>query len=181
MNAKQQCFADLKRFALTLQGVLAAAQELDAIGSIEQATAEAQARLDALHVSIEPVTAQLAFQKSEHVAACDKLKADADQYVAGRKSEGDKLIADAELRAAHIVDGAKTNAEDLIATAEKQAGERAKAIGQSTAELAALKAAISKAKDELDQINSMIPQAHAALATVKESHAAFLSSIGAGR
>lgn len=181
MNAKQQAFADLKRLAQTLRGVLDAAQELNDVGSIEQAAEEAKAQLNSVRADIEQDKTVLKQAQADFTLACDKRKADADQYVTDKRAEVDGIVDAAHRQAAAIMAAAGAQADDALREAEKKASQRIKEIEGSKAELDELRERVAKATIDLDQENQKIAKANEALASVKASHQAFIASIGVNK
>jgi cell division septum initiation protein DivIVA len=122
MNTKQQAAADLKRMSQMLKGIIAIGDDLEAMGSIEQALAESQSRIIKLQgeelelrqrlVSMEDVlkTSQDALQAT--IRKSDERAAEiASTAEAGAK----RIVSEAVDRAFGIVEAAKQEARGLDA------------------------------------------------------------------
>lgn len=151
-NAKQQAAADLKRLSLTLKGILALGDDLDKLGSIEQATAEANSRLELLHA-----------QAGDLQQAIDEKT----QALAGVKDMADGMAKDAEAAAVasrenasrvakQILDDAKAQAADLLAGANAAALEINQRAQVEARALQAVEGAIADKQAVLDALNAQI-------------------------
>ena len=98
--------SNLRRLAVTLQGVIAAADVMERIGSIENAIAEAErARIDALD--------------RKHQAE-EELESTTNA-VARNNETAARTIADAETRAARLMADADTQAAQIVVDAKAEA------------------------------------------------------------
>lgn len=151
----------VKSVGRTFRAVITMADELEKIGSIDQAANEAQRRLDATvkaevdaTASLNTTRTLLASVQAELDAAqtsADALKADA---VAKAQQAADAVLADANMKAAEIVAAAVQKADDVDATT-------------------------AKAQEELDAINQAIADAQATHTDVTTKIDALKTSIGA--
>lgn len=149
---KTQAVADIRRLALFLQGITAIGDDLEALGSLENAAAEAQARLTATtsqeaaaRAAAETATAALTdLQTQQHALQAtidaavqaalddahrraDALMADAEARHAARCAETDGQVADAQAAAEAFRDQATASRAELDAAQLELAGVRAEA------------------------------------------------------
>lgn len=115
--SKQDAANSIRQLAVMFQGMTAAAEALDTIGSIEQATKEAQA-----------ATAKAGADRDAALLELDKAKDDitaarqtAEKVMVEAEREANDLIAKANLRAAQIEQAADDAAKVKMEEANKEA------------------------------------------------------------
>lgn len=140
---------ELRRFANGFRNLLAVADDLERLGQIENAEAEAKARLDALMGRIATAARELERIEAGRAAAeaeCNKRReqaeAEAAQIIAAAKEQAQRRLTEIEARAEALLARAKNDA-DAVASATIEAREKLKAL---EAEIAAKTA-------QLDDIN----------------------------
>lgn len=146
---KIEAARELRWFGNRLRGFLAAADDLEKLGSIENAVAEAETRVATLN--------EQAAAAQERI---DDAQAKADEIVSAANTEAARLIeeANAGVAAAHaeadeIVAKANRRAEEMAATAERRAAEidaRTEAAEQALNDLTAEIADKTAKRDEID-------------------------------
>ena len=116
MAQLQDTAGDLRRVANFLKGITAAADVIERIGSLENATAEAKAALAVAERDRDSALAELADAKAKGKAA-----------VASAQAKADKILADAEAAAkekeATILAEADSLVSSNLSMASQQAGE----------------------------------------------------------
>lgn len=128
MADKLQAAASIRNFANLYKQMGDAADALEAIGSIEQATAEANQALLSKRSELEEVTAQIAditSQRSEAEAQArqtlNDAKAIAEGTVAAANAEAEGVASAAAAQAENVLLGAKDKATAIIQAAQDQA------------------------------------------------------------
>jgi chromosome segregation ATPase len=165
-----QAADSINRLALLYQDMVVAAAALTALGSLEQATGEAQARLDSVRADGDTAVAALAVATQKVVdahTAADSILADARSVAAtataaaneeaarvtqAAKDAADKVIADATAAATELTQGAqaRTDSElERLTELQAQSNTLAAQIVAANAELATVQDNIAKAKDGL--------------------------------
>lgn len=114
MNRKQAVFEDLRKLTAQFRGLYEAAEELGRIGSIEQASVEAQDKLDQLRAQDAEIQRQWELQQQE-------LDARLAAKTAANDAEIIRKLAIADRDAASRRDAAATEAEKIIAAAKAEA------------------------------------------------------------
>jgi len=159
MSAKLEAASELKKFAKNFKSILALAEELEYMGSVEQAIQE-------VNLAHKEASAQCELKKSE-------------------LSELDEKILKAKNAAAIIIEEAECKFDALIHQAEVQAINTQAAVkSQSEAEIEKLKQEISKAECELStklealsSLNQELLVKEKALADVKQELEALKSRL----
>lgn len=125
MSSEQNAAADFERLLLTypalFRGLVSVMDEIATIGSIKQAAAEAQARLD---------KAKSELSAFEHDLATRRTQADA--YVADQVQKVDDLRAQAKQQAEQTAREAADHAQTLIANARAEADRIEASQAQAT-------------------------------------------------
>lgn len=121
---KQETAQQLRKVANFLKGLQQAADDIEAIGSMEGATAEAVKARDLAVKERDQALAELADTKAKGAKAAKDAKEKADAMLADAQAKADAKIAEAQA----LVD--KTT-NDLISKAERQAAETTAKAGAS--------------------------------------------------
>lgn len=109
----------IKRLAVQFQDMVAAADALEAIGSVEQATQEAIAA----RAIAENDRDRALKERDEAKAAIKKHKDDAAKLLSDAKESGTAVIAQAESNAAKMIEEAKAQALAIVQAAQSQAND----------------------------------------------------------
>jgi hypothetical protein len=196
-NPKLAAFMDLKRLAGALRGIMALADDLAAIGSIEQAAQEAQARLDQIKMetdevlgAVEKKTAldrqaletdrtgmraalvkELADQRAALVRDAKHFKEASEAAEMAAKARHAQLLAEPE----RLARQAEADAAAVVKHAQAQAEEIVNAARSDPAhdELLATQTALAQAKMALGKLTGTsgeIAAARAELAAVNAEH-----------
>jgi hypothetical protein len=141
----------IRRMAKQYEQMVVAAETLEKIGSLEQATTEMTVQRDAAAVERDAVLAELAKAKCAVVDAKNK----AAERLANAELEAESIVenakATADLRAKEIFDDAETRADALIRAAE---AKRADALAAA----AAARGDVEIAKGELAAIELQVAE-----------------------
>lgn len=105
-NTKLAAADDIKKLSRSLRGLIALGEDLERLGSLENAAQEAESRFNSAKVAEEAASKDLA----RAIEDIDKAKASAS-----------KLMADARLLSDQTVTIGKKTAEDAVAQARKAA------------------------------------------------------------
>lgn len=159
MSTLQDAADELKRFSVRMRAILLVAEELDRIGSIDQAANEAQSRLDRARVLETEAKASIG-QAQETAAG---IKAQADQALVDARVEASGIIEAAKAAAKKLSDDAKAKTDKRIADASDRAASIDAQTETKSAELLKLTETIKSANSELDRINGVIAEARARL------------------
>jgi len=161
----------LNREAKRYEALKGAADALNAIGSIEQAAAEAKARAklhkdeaDAAQVELTKIKANITKQKADLSA---RLEAEeADQVTSKRESAAaaTTLKIRASTQAAEIITQANAKADAAIAIGEAKVQELKAAKVQLEDELVAINASIQSTTDAAQAAEGRLAKAQAAIA-----------------
>lgn len=143
----KQAADEIRRHALKWKGLIAAADALDKIGSLEQLASEAGSR-------VAEVKAQEALAK----AALEKVKSDIDKGLA--------LVSEAKLNAEEIILNAQKKADGTMASATSEAKRIYEASMSSKARL---EADVIAAKSTLASVVSEVDAAKNELLSVGKS------------
>lgn len=154
MNAKQQAAADLRRLSQMLKGIIAIGDDLEALGSIEQAVAEAQSRI----IKLQGDEAAL----KQRLAEMDVVLATAQQALTA-------TVQTADDRAADITANAVGGAKSILEQAARQAANIVQIAKQSSVDMDAdlkdkrgllrsLNTDINVAQSRLDEVNAKLSE-----------------------
>ena len=124
--SKQDTAQQLRKVANFLQGLVQAADDIEAIGSMEGATAEAKAALAVAERDRDSALAELADAKAKGKAA-----------VASAQAKADKILADAEA-------AAKEKEATMLAEADSLVSSNLSMASQQSAEMVAKAAAAAQ-------------------------------------
>jgi septum formation inhibitor-activating ATPase MinD len=175
MNEFQLGATDIRKIGKWLGGLIALADKLEQVGTIEQATEEAKSRLSAAKGDEAVYAAAMGERKRRSLVEIDTAKTAVELEVAGRRAEGERLIAAARVQAAAITDAAS-------ASAAKASAETAAALAGKHAEIATAKAAhedlLGKIKTATDALTEL-RQSHADVAEQHRSVTAALAALKA--
>lgn len=147
---KQETAQQLRKVANFLKGLQQAADDIEAIGSMEGATAEAVRARDQAVAERDKALAELADAKAKGAKAAKDAKDKVEAMLAEAQAKADGMLADADARA-------KRDANDMIAAAERQAdhvtaqsAKSVQAAEQALADMAVRKAALAGEVDDLE-------------------------------
>lgn len=160
-NPKQAAFENLQRLSVTLRDIIAIGPELAAIGSIEQATTEAQRKLDA-------VRSQLNTETRSHADRLTSERAAAEAELSGSRVKAGRIQADAENAASRKLKDANDRAETILADAQARALKIESDLGLAIADR---RTALAEAQHELDVVREAIADTTRCLDGLKKSHA----------
>jgi hypothetical protein len=163
---KQQAVNDVIRMAQSMRGIMELADELKAIGSLEQAADEAKKRLDKLvaeeakwksqaQTIIDNATNQAAARKVADDADATLIKKQIAELVAQAHADADKIVNDGRAKANDLWTVAQSGVEALKREKEGLLTEIGKAkatSAQQTNELSALSVAVAEAKTLRDEV-----------------------------
>lgn len=171
MSSKQETAQQLRKVVNFVQGLSAAADALEAIGSLEQAAAEAnRARNEAFgerdkaQAELTALRAALASELEDAKKECAELKAKAK--AAAEKTTADKL-AIAESKAAAIVAKAVEDAQKVTAESEKARQVAANEVNGLKAQAEALASENARAAEALEAARSEHDKLTTALADLR--------------
>lgn len=147
--------------ARTLGNLAALDAELQRIGSADNATREALARLDALHARID-------LEQRAHTDKITSERAAADAALAEINSKSAQIKADADSAAGRKLKDANDRAETILADAKAKATKIESDVGL---QLADRRKALAEANRQLESAKSEIASAMSSLDALKKSHA----------
>lgn len=119
MNSAQSGAQSLRKFLTMLRGLTEAEAELEALGSIQAATAEAKSRFSA----IQSEETQARERASGIVAAAEEQKREAQALLRSARLEGTNIVSAAKTKAAELMDDAKGAAKLLKDEARQELAE----------------------------------------------------------
>lgn len=154
MNAKQQAAADLRRMSQMLKGIIAVGDELEALGSIEQAVAEAQSRIIKLQGDEEALRLRLIDADATLQAAT--MAVESVTRKADEQANNFKLMAVSEAKA--IVDEARRQAANIIHNAKESAADLDASYKDKRALLRSLNSDTVQAQSRLDEVNAKLSE-----------------------
>jgi chromosome segregation ATPase len=177
MNVKLQFAEDVERLLQAIAGgqfagIVEYAKQVGSVGSLEQAATEAESRLDKAKRDLTLEDQVWKDTQAQWLAACDKMKQDADAYAA-------KIKADADVVATKVTAQAQESSAKVLSAAQATANDLAGKISQAKNDLNDLQGMLSSAKDKLSALNIQIMDKTNTLNDVTAKHAAFMKSIGA--
>src|SRR2546430_11148380 len=106
MNAEQKGAEGITRLLNLLKGLVEVRDDLEKLGSIKAATAEAQTRLD---VTLKE-EAQAASRLANNISSAEDDKHQAAEALRAAEIQADKIVDDAKAKAAEILNDAKADA-----------------------------------------------------------------------
>lgn len=176
-NEKLQAASSLRKFMNMFRGLEQLTDELNDVGSLEQARNEAQQQLDKLNAEIKAKeelftkliaerTSQMEHARKEATETLETAEAQANQMEHDARAQARKLLEDAHAEAKHILDEAQATVRGHMATVaeyrtvvealKQEHGEVARNIEAAKQEHSRIKGLIEKMKaqfhvPELDQ------------------------------
>ena len=153
-NKKLEAVEGVRKLARTMRGLLDFADEVERLGSIEQATAEVESRFSSTKQAEDEAQKRLASAEREVSSAIDSAKT---------------ILSDAKAKAAEIVQRTSIEAVAKIETAEKKAeaswrdaadkkADIEKLIVQANADLAKVKAELASRRADLAKIEKRLEE-----------------------
>lgn len=172
MSSKQDTAIALRRLANLFKGVMQVADDIETLGSLENATAEVQAALDAARVQRDEVLAALEATKAQALAITEdavarsvQMDAKAEAVMVAAKAEADALLSNAQADAK-----AKTaETAEKCAAAMQAAQERVDVLRVESDGLAA---DVRDMRAELDALSTQLADAKAIIARAEKMRAA---------
>ena len=171
MSKYTQAADALKRYAVKYESLMAAAAELEALGSMEQAAKESQAAVKAAKVELGDLlvdidNTKVSIKKAKESAAAIAAKAD-EQAMA--------KLQEADQKAQAIIDGANAQAGKITGNADAEASRQLSAIAGKVASLtgtkvgleqdiASLNHAVETKRIEAEDLEKRIAKAQASIA-----------------
>lgn len=155
MNAKQQAAADLRRMSQMLKGIIAVGDDLEALGSIEQAEAEAKSRIIKLQGDEEALKGRLA--QMDDVLSTSQLALQATIRKADENAADIKAAAVEDAKT--IVDGALRKAASIVSAASQSVADIDASLKDKRGLLRSLNTDIAAAQSRLDEVNAMLAAA----------------------
>lgn len=156
MSAKLKAAEEIKKLGRSLKGFIAFAEELEQMGSLEQAAAELNQSFERSKKASLEAKKDLESVEAEIKAAKDFAKS----TVESAKEEASALVLAAQAKAEGIVSKAMADADGVRAEFKEE-----KIVLQN--ELKVLREAIEKAKAELSQANNGLDEAKKQMALIK--------------
>lgn len=160
MNAKQRAAENLKKLSVMLKGILDLSDDLDSLGSLEQAQIETQSRLNALR---------------EQEAAAKEGITTATAEAANITREASDTLVEARRIALTTIEQGKSDAKRLIDSAKEKADKR---IADAEAKAADIEGKVTARQADLDAINAAIARAEDERARIETARATALASLG---
>jgi len=159
MSAKQEAVREIRTLAKTFKGLIALADELEDIGSIEAAAKEADNRLSGAQARekeaaerLEKALAEVASAKKEAEAIVTSARRTAEQVKTLARQEADKAIGEANAAARGILAEAAKKKADL----EALAADQAKKVEKLGDVIVARQATLDGLNAQLDQIRQKV-------------------------
>jgi len=158
-NAKMSAVDDIRKLGRTLKGLIDFADEIERVGSLENAAKEAEGRLSKFKAD------ELEASKSylEAKAKCDSQQSIADEMLAEAQAKCDEMLKAASEKAAALVGDAQSRGYGIKAEAE---AFRAKALSEAKSieaeikvlglEKSELQGVVSGLKSELEALKKRI-------------------------
>jgi len=174
MSDYQNASQTIRRLAVQLQGMVDAADILDAIGAPAQHLAELNAQIDAANATLtDTIGAKL--REAQHTE--DTAKRDAEKTTSDAQVAADSIVSDANLAARQLLSDAQAQADaykaSCFADIERQAEEfnaRAVKIKADTDALQtqydSLAPQVASMTVEFDRLTGVIAQARAKMAEI---------------
>ena len=147
---KQETAQQLRKVANFLKGLQQAADDIEAIGSMEGATAEAKRARDAAVRERDQALAELADAKAKGAKAVKAAQERVDGMLADAKARADGLVDDAKVAADKAANDAIAAAERQASEVTSKAGASVQAAEQALADLATQKAALTAEVADLE-------------------------------
>lgn len=158
-NPKLQAAHDLRKLSVMLKGILAVGEDLERLGSLEQAEQEMRSRVATLTDQEARLTVSLATVTSGLGAA----KAQADQVIQTAREGAKEIRRKATEQATEIVHQAERTAAQSRSEAADERASWVSACGQRQAELVELDHGVTTRRTELATIMDEIAAVKARL------------------
>lgn len=162
MSSKQRAFEDLKKASAMFRGLYEAAEELAAIGSIEQAADEANARLAGLQKSESDALVRLSAVDAELMgkqAALEAVMRDTREREREQKERASEAATAAAATLKDAQDAAKQEGLRILTEARTKADG---IVSAATDRAALVGAEIIDGQNRLDELNKQFAQRQAA-------------------
>jgi chromosome segregation ATPase len=183
MTELAQAVADIRFLALRFKGLLAAADSLGELGSLENAIAEAQARLDAKRAEIDAAQADHEKVLSDAAAAAEAVKAQAAADAQKIRDDAAAELAGAREVAAELARQGAAQAEELVSKAKAEVAIHSDRAASLTLEVAhlddmvragnarceAVAAKLSELQAEQARVEGIIAEAKAKLGVIGQA------------
>jgi chromosome segregation ATPase len=141
MSNKLQLAESLRRMAVMFQDMVAAADAMEKIGVVEQATQEAaQQRLDA-EAARDTARQELTRARQE----IERINSDLAERVVAAQEQARGIVAGAESRSEEIVEAAEAKAREIVVTGQAQASDE---LANMANQLAAMQAKLTELTEE---------------------------------
>jgi len=153
----------IKRQVKTLEQWQLAAEVLDQIGSLDNATKEAQAALNKLRGECDVALADLGKVKADAKTTKDKVaatlltaEADAERIVNEAKEKAGGIEASAKGKAEEVIELAKANAANVTSTARATVDALNKQRSEAEGKLAEVTGKVAEAEDKLVKVTKQL-------------------------
>lgn len=146
---KMNAANELRTFANRFRATLAVADDMEKLGSIENAIGEAEAKLSSVKVERDRISADFDSAKSE---------------VANARGKADGIVADANAKANAIIEAAQGRADDVVKEAQRTAEAKA-AAAKVASDAVAVK--VTKQREILAGLNAEIGDAETRLTAAR--------------
>lgn len=175
MSDKQTAAASLRRMAVQYQGILEAADALEALGSIENATKEAVSAREAAEKARDVAKETLA----SFIAQADKIKEECTTLVVTANADAASILNKAKQEAGAVIADAveKSSAAANERTAVILAGAERKAK-EAAAEYERVTFLLTEAQDTLKKLDPEIAEKQANLDKITKSFEALKAKLG---
>lgn len=152
-----------ERWAENQRGMVAVAETLRDLGSMEQATKERRAALDAATKEHEAKKAEmataeaaLAKTKDQHAAEAHRQSAALAQMTTDAKAQADRLVADAKASAASMIEAARAEVDATQRAHASKIVATNKDLEAARADLAAVRKAIAESEGQHAELTPKI-------------------------
>lgn len=161
-NPKLAAVHDLKRLSVQLRGILSIADDLERIGSLEQAEAEARSRLDKLRAETEghKTTAASA------IAAGAAAQTQAETVIEDARRQAKQIVEEAHAEAHRLLAADRRTADAALAESRTKRDKTEKAIEAAEAALEDLGKRIAVRTAQLEDLNKKLEGVRAGLAAL---------------
>lgn len=173
MSKNLQYAQTIGNLASMYKDMVAAAEALAQLGSVEQAVGEATKALEKTRAELVQVAGELAVTKGEveqnRKRGSDELEAarkEAGNHVADAKMSATGVLDKARATAQNLIDGAKADAEVIVAGAKAEKSELETTIYKLRDALAEVSAQVEVAKAEHYELQATIETTRAKLRDV---------------
>lgn len=171
MASKSNAAEAIRRLATQYQQMVEAADMLDQIGSLENATKEAERAAAVARAEADAAQADAAKAKADAKTAKDKVAAvmsDAEELALAKVQEGDikaqELIADAKARAQQVLTKASLDAANATVGIEGKVAELSATRASLEQSLVDLQGQIDAKQVEAEELEKRLAKAQASIA-----------------